>query len=95
MNNLRKKMCVVALLGIFGLVACTSESTEQVPVDEVPRAVMGAVEKTLPGITIEKASRQIKDKTMVYKLEGELASGEEYEIEITEAGTVIEVELED
>ena len=56
---------------------------------------MDVVEKTLPGITIKKTSRQIKDKTMVYKLEGELESGEEYEIEITDAGTVIEVELED
>lgn len=89
------KMPVVTLLAVFPLFACSDNETEKIPLSEVPANVMEIVQNTLPGITLKKAEREIKDHTMVYELKGKLENGNKYEIKITETGTLVEVELED
>lgn len=89
------QMSVVTLLAMAYLSACAGKGTEEIPLSEVPANVMTIVQNTLPGITLKKAEREIKDHVMVYELEGKLDNGNEYEIKITETGTLIEVELED
>ena len=62
----------------------------------MPENLLDIVQNALPGITLKKkAEREIKDQTMVYELEGKLDNGNEYEIKITESGTLVEIELED
>ena len=94
-QNIKKPLFIVALLAIFSLFACSDNGTEKVPLSEVPANVMQIVQNTLPGITLKKAEREIKDHIMVYELKGKLDNGNEYEIKITETGTLVEVELED
>ena len=89
------QMSVVTLLVMFLQSACADKETEEIPLSEVPANVMEIVQNTLPGITLKKAEREIKDHIMVYELKGKLDNGNEYEIKITETGTLVEVELED
>ncbi len=96
MKKYYSQMPVVTLLAVFSLFACSDSETEEIPLSEVPENVVEIVQNTLPGITLKKkAEREIKDHVMVYELEGKLDNGNEYEIKITETGTLIEVELED
>ena len=90
------KRSAVTLLLMFSLFACSDDGTEKIPLSEVPENVLDIVQNALPGITLKKkAEREIKDQTMVYELEGKLDNGNEYEIKITETGTLVEIELED
>jgi len=89
------KISIAALLIMFLQSACTDKGTEEIPLSQVPTNVMKIVRNTLPGITLKKAEREIKDHVMVYELKGKLKNGDKYEIEITETGTIVEVELED
>ena len=89
-------MSVVTFLMVFSQSACTDKGTEEIPLSEVPANVMEVVQNALPGITLKKkAEREIKDHVMVYELEGKLDNGNEYEIKITDTGTLVEIELED
>jgi uncharacterized membrane protein YkoI len=89
------QMSVVTVLVMFLQSACTDKETEEIPLSEVPANVIEIVQNTLPGITLKKAEREIKDHILVYELKGKLDNGNEYEIKITETGTLVEVELED
>ena len=90
------KKSAVTLLLMFSLFACSDDGTEKIPLSEVPENVLDIVQNALPGITLKKkAEREIKDQIMIYELEGKLDNGNEYEIKITETGTLVEIELED
>jgi uncharacterized membrane protein YkoI len=90
------KRSAVTLLLTFSLFACSDDGTEKILLSDVPENVLDIVQNALPGITLKKkAEREIKDQTMVYELEGKLDNGNEYEIKITETGTIVEIELED
>lgn len=70
------------------------EVEDEIPLSEVPENVKKAALAAVPGIVFEEASRETEDGTLVYELEGE-ADGKEYEIEVTEAGEVIKIEVDD
>jgi uncharacterized membrane protein YkoI len=89
------KMPIVILLVMSCLSACADKGTEEIPLSEVPENVMQVVQNTLPGLTLKKAEREIKNHIMVYELKGKLDDGKEYEIKIAETGTLVEIELED
>ncbi len=90
------KINFVALLSIFILSACSEKDNEiDIPLSEIPAHIITIVQNTLPGITLTEAEKEIKDEITVYELEGKLLSGEEYEIKITETGTILKIELED
>lgn len=67
------------------------DDEEEIPLSEVPQVVKDAAMAAVPGLVLEEASRETEDGTVIYDLEGE-ADGKEYEIEVTEAGEVLEVE---
>lgn len=97
-NEMKKyylQISVATLLMIILQSACTDEGAEKIPLSEIPENVMDIVQNTLPGITLKKAEREIKDHTLIYELKGKLDNGNEYEIKITDTGTLVEVELED
>ncbi len=78
------------------LSACDEDDkNRKIPVSEVPSNIINIVQNTLPGIALKEAEIERKNDVNVYELEGKLINGNEYEIEITESGTIIKIELED
>ena len=78
------------------LSACESEDKERdIPVSEVPSSIVNIIQNTLPGIALNEAEVKTKDGATVYELEGKLIDGKEYDIDITESGTIIKIELDD
>ena len=78
------------------LSACDDDDKERdIPVSEVPSNLINIVQNTLPGIDLKEAEVELEDGVNVYELEGKLIDGKEYEIKITESGTILEIELDD
>ena len=63
----------------------------EIPLDEVPDAVVRAAMEAVPGIELVSAEIEEENGETLYELEGML-DGERYEIEITPEGDVIEIE---
>lgn len=95
MNNYLK-VSVITILSTMTLISCSDKDDDiEIPVSEVPASVITIVQNTLPGISLTEAEKEIKDDNVIYELEGKLINGKEYEIKITESGTIIKIELED
>ena len=93
-----KQKLKVIFIGIFTITlsACSgTESEQEIPVTDVPVTVINTVQDALPGITLSEAIKESKDGTTIYELEGRMIDGSKYEMEITEAGGIIKIELED
>ena len=88
---------VFGLVMICGLGCATLddlfEQEKEVPLSEVPAEALEAAQGAVDGITITEAEMEKEDGETVYIFEGE-ANGKEYEIEVTAAGKVLEVEEE-
>lgn len=94
--NKMTQMILVTSIAALSLTGCfDSSSEEHIELDKVPADIIGVVQDTLPGIALHEAEKKIYDDKTIYKLEGKLLSGEEYEIKIADDGTIIKVELED
>ena len=72
----------------------SDDGEEKIPLDQVPANVMSAAQAAIPGLVLEEAERETEDGTVVYSLQG-TADGEEYEVEVSAAGKVLEIEKED
>ena len=66
----------------------------EIPLDQVPNSIKQAALDAVPGLVIEEAIQETENGVMVYELEG-TANGQEYEVEISTAGEVLEIEQED
>lgn len=71
-----------------------SDDEEDIPLTDVPEAVMSAAAAAVPGIVFEEAERERENGQTIYCLEGE-ADGVEYEVEVTVDGEVVEIETDD
>jgi len=90
------KISAITLLAASTLLACSGKSDEtEIAVTDVPAKIIAIVQNTLPGISLNKAEKKIKDGRFIYELEGKLINGKEYEIKIAEDGSIIKIELED
>ncbi len=67
----------------------------EIPLSEVPANIIKTVQNSLPGISLTEAEKEVKDGAVIYELEGRLINGNEYEIKISDDGTIIKIELED
>jgi len=95
MNNYLK-ISAISVISTMTFSACTDKDNDiEIPLSEVPASVITIVQNTLPGISLTDAEKEVKDDTVIYELEGKLINGKEYEIEITENGTIIKIKLED
>ncbi len=74
--------------------ADSDDGEEEIPLDQVPANVKSAAQAAVPGLVLEEAERETEDGTVVYSLEG-TADGQEYEVEVSAAGKVLEIEKED
>jgi hypothetical protein len=88
------KTSVIGILALSLLNAC-SDNEIDIPLSEVPGNIITIVQNTLPGISLTEAEKKVKKDVVIYELEGELINGKEYEIEITDSGTILKIELED
>ena len=88
------KTSATAILTVSLVSACSDKDTD-IPLSEVPGNIITIVQNTLPGISLTEAEKEVHKDTVIYELEGKLIDGKEYEIEITESGTILKIELED
>lgn len=88
------KTTLITLAAAGMLVACNDEEND-IPVNQVPANVISTVQNALPGITLEEAEKCSRHEEITYKLEGKLINGKEYDIKITESGTILKIELDD
>lgn len=90
------KTSVIAILALSLLNACSDKDGDiDIPLSEVPDNIITIVQNTLPGISLTEAEKKVKKDVVIYELEGKLINGKEYEIEITDSGTILKIELED
>lgn len=75
----------LALAGCEGKI----EKTEIVPLDKVPAVAMKAAEAKLPDVKFESAW---KTKNGNYEIRGKGAGGKVRDLQVTEAGKVVEVD---
>lgn len=89
-------LAVITMLTLTLLTACTNKGDDtEILLSEVPADVIAIIQNILPGISLSEAEKEIEDEVIIYELEGKLTHGKEYEIEITESGEIIKIELED
>ena len=69
----------------------SGESEESVALDSVPADVRSAAAGAVAGIVFTKAERETENGATVYSLCG-TANGKKYEVEVSAAGKVLEVE---
>ena len=92
MHTIKTRLLIT--LAVLSLSACNNDN-DNISLTEVPANIITTVQNTLPGISLKSAEKEIKDGIVIYELEGSLINGDEYEIKISEAGTIIEIELDD
>ena len=97
-RKVQAALLVAGGLMMFGCGVAVARATKgvkaDVPLDQVPPNVVAAARTAVPDLTLEEAKRREKRTGVVYKLEG-TAGGQEYELKVTSAGEVLEVELDD
>ena len=94
--NTHFKTSAIALLLTLTLSACSDKDNDvDIPLSEVPDNIITIVQNTLPGISLTEAEKEVNKDVVIYELEGKLINGKKYEIEITESGTILKIELED
>ena len=94
--NTHLKIPAIAILSSLALSACSDKDNDvDIPLSEVPDNIITIVQNTLPGISLTEAEKEVNKDVVIYELKGKLINGKEYEIEITESGTILKIELED
>lgn len=90
------KPLIIGLAAITALSACDNTNRHnEIPLSEVPENIIKMVQNALPGISLNEAEQETENGQLIYELEGKMPDGKEYEVEITESGTFIKIELED
>lgn len=79
---------------LIGCVSAWAEEEEDVPLADVPAAVMTAAMAAVEGIEITEAEIETEDGQRIYELEGTV-NGVDYEIEVSPEGEVLSVEADD
>ena len=78
------------ILSGAGILPSTQAREKDIPLSKVPKVVLEAAQKAVPGIKLTEAEIQKTDKGTVYEVEG-MADGKKYEINIAEDGKVLSV----
>ena len=86
---------LLALIPLVALAACFDAECEDddvlVDIDSLPAAVTDAIEAEYPGSTLMEA----EEEDGGYEIEVRDADGTLWEVEVTEAGAIVEVEEDD
>ena len=96
MNKRTLVASLLVILSAFSLTACfDNDEEEDIALSDVPVNIIEIVQNALPGISLDEAEKKIKDESVIYELEGKLLNGKEYEIKISDDGTILKIKLED
>lgn len=95
MDNHVKLTLLVTVFAIYLCSCSDNDNQTDIPLSEVPANIITIIQNTLPGITLDKAEKHVDDDKFIYELEGTRINNNEYEIKITEGGTIQKIELED
>ncbi len=85
---------VLAAMVVVGCGTGRAGREKDIPVSDLPKVVLDAVQKAVPGIEIEEAEVEKTSHGLVYEVEGE-AGGKEYELHISADGKLLSTEMED
>ena len=94
MKKQANKIWLIAITLIFFVMTAFGGIEKNIPMNEVPDAVLKAAQKAVPGIELTEAEVERTLKGFVYEVEGTL-DGKEYEIEVSSDGKVLEIEEEE
>jgi len=96
MKRFSRLLAAVIVTLTVGVTVASAEKEEEedIALSKVPKKVLEAAQKAVPGITLTEAEVEKTSKGLVYELEGTL-DAKEYEIEVSAAGEVLEIEQED
>jgi hypothetical protein len=91
---------LLALTFTFGCACCKEskckankdkEEGKEIPVSQVPKAAMDAVQHAAPGIDMTEAEVEEENGQTVYSVEGKAPDGKVWEIEVTADGKILEL----
>jgi len=94
MNEISRLLVAVVLTLMVGVTVAHAGEEEEIPLAKVPKKVLEAAQKAVPGIKFTEAEVEKTRKGLVYELEGTL-DGKKYEAEVSADGKVLEIEEED
>ena len=69
------------------------DDEQDIDLKDVPEAAMAAAQQAVQGIEFTSAETEVEKGVTVYSLEG-VAGGQEYEVEVTAEGKVLEIETD-
>jgi hypothetical protein len=79
--------CVLCVAAVFVGVAVVRADEENVPLDKLPKAVKGAVEKRFPKVEMKAASKEKDGDKVVYEV-SLTKDGKNIDVTVTEAGAI-------
>ncbi len=88
------RLLPLLVLIFCGVTVALPGTEKDIPLSEVPEAIIAAAQAAVPGIELTGAEVEKTDSTLVYELEGTV-DGAEFEIEISADGTVLGTEAAD
>jgi hypothetical protein len=94
MRVVHKLIVVLVLVVIASAVTGRAGREKDIPVSELPKVVLEAAKRAVPGIEIDEAEVEKTAKGLVYEVEGEVG-GKEYELLISAEGKVLGKESDD
>jgi hypothetical protein len=80
------------LLAALGCDGGEPEPAQSVPIDQVPPKLMEVARKQLPGLQFDRAYKIEVNGKDAYEIRGKDSRGKIREVEVSQDGTVIEVE---
>ncbi|MEJ7638178.1 MAG: PepSY-like domain-containing protein, partial [Singulisphaera sp.] len=83
----------VVSLGLLGFVSAAGADEEEVPLKDVPKAVLDAVKARFPGAELKEAVKESEDGTTTYEVALK-DKGKAVDVALTAEGKVIEIETE-
>lgn len=86
----------IVLLAVVLFAGCEifdRDDEQDIDLNDVPQAAMAAAQAAVQGIEFTSAETEVEKGVTVYSLEG-VAGAQEYEVEVTAEGKVLEVETD-
>lgn len=86
----RTAILALALAAAF-LPARVALADDEIPIDQLPPAVIKAIEARFPGAKIEEAERDTRDGRPLYEVEIKV-NGDDKEITLTADGEIVDID---
>jgi hypothetical protein len=93
LRRLRRPRLLLAPLATFALLALSTPAAadDDVPIDQLPPAVVQAIQQRFPGAKLEDAERKTRDGQQVFEVEIEVGNDDK-EVTVTPEGQILKVD---